>query len=406
MRLIVGAVVPRSVCLVVVIRSVACPVVVYLIVFYLAVAARYFLCLSFAWLTIVAGAVACLAVAVLVLAVRSIACLIVAAGAVAVLALAVRSIAWLIVAAGAVAVLAPTVRSIACLAVCQFVFLYVCPACVYQVLFCDVCVGYSFPCHRNFERQGVQSLHVRLVEAGEEGAGPVGYQESVQELVVAVQGLVSGSEYDIHRIFPGPGQRRRYDDVLVLNDAARLRLSVFTCPISLYVGTAGIPRCSSIIFSYLADFSICSACFSVCQAHSSVCRVRFSVSPARFSVCPAYSFSISPVWLSPCPVCLHPGFSIGSHERSYSIDADLMYARCRLPEIQHDICRSVQSKPYGNPPVDPLRAFFRYVEMQPVPYIRVSGFPPPRQLLRHTGRVRAHFAFSYTYFIFRYISVR
>ena len=249
MRLIVGAVVPRSVCLVVVIRSVTCPVVVYLIVFCRAVAARYFLCMSFAWLIMVAGAVA-------------------------VLVLAVRSIAWLIV--------------------CQFVFLYVCPACVYQVLFCDVCVGYSFPCHRNFERQGVQSLHVRLVEAGEEGAGPVGYQESVQELVVAVQGLVSGSEYDIHRIFPGPGQRRRYDDVLVLNDAARLRLSVFTCPISLYVGTAGIPRCSSIIFSYLADFSVCSACFSVCPARFSVCRVRFSVCPSCFSVCPAYPFSISP----------------------------------------------------------------------------------------------------------------
>src|SRR5579871_300140 len=55
-------------------------------------------------------------------------------------------------------------------------------------------VGYDLPRRREFELQGIASFKVRLVKAREGQVGASGYEERVEEVVGAVQSLITGNE--------------------------------------------------------------------------------------------------------------------------------------------------------------------------------------------------------------------
>ena len=98
---------------------------------------------------------------------------------------------------------------------------------VYQFLSFYIRVGHGFPVCRHLQRQGIQGLHVRLVETGEEGAGPVRNKQRVQKFVVAVEGLVIGREGYLHGILSASCQGCRDYDMFIGHYAARLCTGIF-----------------------------------------------------------------------------------------------------------------------------------------------------------------------------------
>ena len=82
-------------------------------------------------------------------------------------------------------------------------------------LFRDTRIRHTNPFGRQFERKREDGLQVGLVEAREDRPRTVGHGEGVEEVVVAVERLITRSESHTDRVFARLSQRGRQDDVLV-----------------------------------------------------------------------------------------------------------------------------------------------------------------------------------------------
>ena len=76
-------------------------------------------------------------------------------------------------------------------------------------------VGYDLPRRWEFELQGIASFKVRLVKAREGQVGASGYEERVEEVVGAVQSLITGNEIYRGAVFPARGGRSQNDKMTI-----------------------------------------------------------------------------------------------------------------------------------------------------------------------------------------------